>query len=113
MLGWLIWMGCATPTPSPVPTLQATMGTRPLTYTRHGECRMACRGIDEGEVRSVLATGTLIPERSRDDGRCPSHALEGRGTDGHRLRIVYAACATETKVVTAIDLDEDHHCSCP
>ncbi|MCB9676291.1 MAG: DUF4258 domain-containing protein [Alphaproteobacteria bacterium] len=93
--------------------LQSRLAARPLELTRHGECRMACRDITEAEVRAVLTSGVVDPARSRDDGQCPSHAIEGRGTDGHRLRVVFAECASETRVVTAIDLDEDHVCTCP
>ena len=88
------------------------MLARPLDITRHGACRMDCRKVDEAEVRAVLATGRLDPERTRTDGQCPSHAIEGTGTDGHRLRVVFAECADETRVVTAIDLDQDWPCDC-
>lgn len=115
MIWFALWSGCATSdvVPKKAPSIQVQMARLPLELTRHGTCRMACRGVDLDEVRSVLADGTLIPERTRTDGPCPSHAVEGRGTDGHRLRVVYAACADETRVVTAIDLDADPPCDCP
>lgn len=91
----------------------AELAARPLVLTRHGACRMACRGVDEADLRAVLARGTLIPERTRTDGQCPSHAVEGRGADGDRLRLVFAACPAETRLVTAIDLDHDGPCDCP
>jgi hypothetical protein len=74
---------------------------------------MACRHLDEAEVRQILAEGTRDPARTRTDGRCPSHALEGRTRDGQRARVVFAACPDETRVVTAIDLDTDWPCDCP
>ncbi len=90
------------------------MRSKPIVTTRHGECRMACRHIDAGEVARVLAEGRLVPERSREEpGQCPSHALEGVGDGGERLRIVFADCADEVKVVTAIDLDTEWDCDCP
>jgi hypothetical protein len=98
--------------PAAQPTIQQAMAARPLVKTHHGTCRMACRKIDDAEVTSVLNTGVLIAERTRNDGECPSHAIEGKGTDGHALRIVFAACSDETRLVTAIDLDEDWPCSC-
>ncbi len=73
---------------------------------------MDCRKVDEAEARAVLRTGRLDPARSRDDGPCPSHAIEGPGSDGHRLRVVFAACPAETRLVTAIDLDQDWACAC-
>lgn len=98
--------------PAAASPLQARMLDRPLDITRHGACRMDCRKVDEAEVRAVLAEGRLDPERTRTDGSCPSHAIEGEGSDGHRLRVVFAECADETRVVTAIDLDEDWPCDC-
>jgi hypothetical protein len=91
----------------------AAMQGQPLRTTRHGACRMACRHLDEAEVRQILAEGTRDPARTRDDGRCPSHALEGRTRDGQQARVVFAACPDETRVVTAIDLDTDWPCDCP
>lgn len=89
----------------------AAMRSRPLDYTRHARCRMDCRKIDEGEVEAILKRdGVLDPDRSRSDGACPSHALEGRTRDGQQVRVVYAACADETRVVTVIDLDTDWPC---
>jgi len=92
---------------------RAAMAARPLVTTQHGACRMACRDVTEAEVVALLHDGRWVPERTRHDGECPSHAVEGRSADGQQLRVVYAACADETRVVTAIDLGEDHDCSCP
>ncbi len=93
-------------------SLQGEMLARPLDITRHGACRMDCRKIDQGEAMTVLREGTLDPSRTRTDGPCPSHAIEGTGTDGHRLRVVFAECRDETRLVTAIDLDQDWPCDC-
>lgn len=90
----------------------ATMRGRPVAYTHHARCRMSCRKFDEDEVEQVLRDGVLDPERTRLDGACPSHALEGTTRDGQRARMVFAACSTETRVVTVIDLDTDWPCAC-
>ncbi|MCB9780609.1 MAG: DUF4258 domain-containing protein [Alphaproteobacteria bacterium] len=100
------------PAPATSPDLRAQLAARPLVLTRHGECRMACRHIDRSEVVHLLATGDLVPERSRTDGECPSHAIEGRTPDGQTARLVVAACPDETRVVTVIDLDTDWECAC-
>ena len=99
---------------SPSPSLLEQMAAQPLELTRHAQCRMKCRDITEAEVRQLLTDGHWVPERTRTDGDCPSHAVEGTSADGQTLRVVYAACADRTKVVTAIDLDEEHDCDdCP
>jgi len=121
----LLWLaGCelqAPATSSGVPAAQqaapagdavvAAMQSRPLAYSKHAACRMDCRHIDEGDVKAVLTNGERDPSRTRDDGRCPSHALHAT-EDGRRLRVVYAACPTETLVVTVIDLDKEWSCAC-
>lgn len=96
----------------PADPVVAGMQAQPLSYTRHAECRMDCRHVDPDEVQDALAHGALDPSRSRDDGRCPSHALHHTSDDGQALRVVFAACETETKVVTVIDLGTDWPCDC-
>jgi hypothetical protein len=108
---WFL-IACRTVSPGPAGDPVADMRGRPIELTRHARCRMECRHIDRGEVEHVLATGTLEPGRSRDDGRCPSHALRGTDSEGGPLRVVFAACPTKTRVVTAIDLDDDFPCAC-
>jgi hypothetical protein len=101
------------PATSPDDTL-AQLRAHPLVLTRHAQCRMACRDISRDEVTDLLSTGTWMPERTRLDGECPSHAVEGHSADGQHIRAVYAACKDETRLVTAIDLGEDHPCDdCP
>ncbi len=108
----LLLVGCALPTaPSDTPILDR-LRARPLAYTRHARCRMDCRKISEEEVRAVLATGALDPSRTRQDGSCPSYAVEGRSRDGQNLRIVYGGCDDVTLVITAIDLDTRWPCTC-
>jgi hypothetical protein len=129
MIWWLL-LACGTPLSEPNSTIQRTepltrasteqpvdpvlgrLRAKPLDYTRHGRCRMDCRHIDEGEVEQILREGSVIPERTRHDGHCPSFAVEGVTDDQQRVRIVYADCPTETRVVTAIDLGRDWPCAC-
>ena len=90
----------------------AALRSKPLRYTRHARCRMGCRFIDEDEVEEILQRGRLDPSRTRDNGQCTSYALEGRTRDEQHVRIVFADCKRETRVVTAIDLGENHPCNC-
>lgn len=125
----MIWLalcliGCEpiiapTATPTPASDAEATatvdpilgaMRARRIEYTRHGRCRMECRSVSEDEVEEILRVGTVDTSRTRTDGDCPSYAVEGVTSDKQRVRIVYAACSTKTKVVTAIDLDQDWPC---
>jgi hypothetical protein len=85
-----------------------------LKYTRHAKCRMDCRQISESEVKEILTSGT-VNQRKTDlnDRPCPTYALEGiTRADGQRVRIVFAQCEKETRVVTCIDLDREYTCHC-
>jgi hypothetical protein len=35
-----------------------------------------------------------------NDNPCPTYALQGYTNDGQHLRVIFAQCATKTKVVT-------------
>jgi hypothetical protein len=88
-----------------------------LIYTKHARCRMECREISENEVEFVLSNGIINAEKSQEeneeaDGHCPTYALEANTKDGQHVRVVFGACDKITKVITAIDLGEDHVCNC-
>lgn len=84
-----------------------------LTYTRHARCRMECRHVTEEEVKEILAQGRVNTAKSNPGDRpCPTYALEGYSHDGQHLRVVFAPCEEDTRVVTCIDLDKDWACSC-
>ncbi|MBS1622868.1 MAG: DUF4258 domain-containing protein [Bacteroidetes bacterium] len=88
-------------------------GTR-LIYTKHARCRMACRHITEADIREVLREGHVNEAKSKQEpGRCPAYAIEDeRNSDHVRLRIVFAKCETEVKVVTCIDRDDEFAFDC-
>ncbi len=85
-----------------------------LIYTKHALCRMDCRRISKEEVFEILQKGAINFNRSnRRDQPCPTFALQGRTTSGENLRVIFAQCATETKVVTCYNLEEKFECHCP
>jgi uncharacterized DUF497 family protein len=85
-----------------------------LVYTRHARCRMACRGVTEAEVEGIWRHGAVNARKSNpQDQPCPTWALEGYAADRQHLRIVFATCGNEIKVITCIDLERDFSCSCP
>ena len=94
------------------PILQR-LRNKPMRYTRHGECRMECRHISGDEVREILNNGTISHDRTRNDGQCTSYAVEGKTSDEQEVRIVYADCERETRLITAIDLGREWDCECP
>ena len=94
-------------------TVLAEMQSQPLYYTRHAKCRMQCRKIDQDEVEEILETGRINWQKSEvNDQPCATYAIEGRTRDHQNVRIVYANCSRETKVVTTIDLDRHYDCVC-
>lgn len=99
---------------SPGEVIHGKLQEHPLEYSKHAQCRMRCRGISEDEVKAILQNGDINYNKSEvHDKPCPSYAIEGKSADGQELRIVFAACDSVTKVVTAIDLGlEQDTCSC-
>ncbi|HQW17816.1 MAG TPA: DUF4258 domain-containing protein [Bacteroidia bacterium] len=86
---------------------------QPLEYTAHAKCRMQCRQISEVEVAEILRSGTINYKKSNlNDKPCPTYAIEGNTNDGQKVRIVFAACKTNTRVVTTIDIGKEHECDC-
>jgi hypothetical protein len=85
-----------------------------LIYTHHARCRMDCRHISESDIREVLREGHINPAKSQqNETPCPIYAIEeDRHKDGVRLRIVFAKCDNEVKVVTCIDRDHEFDCDC-
>jgi Domain of unknown function (DUF4258) len=102
--------GCQTPNSAKLEELS----WQKLEYTKHGECRMKCRGITEAEIKQVLKTGKVNYDKSEvHDKPFPTYAIEGNTTDGQNIRIVIADCDTISRVVTAIDLRLDNDtCEC-
>jgi Domain of unknown function (DUF4258) len=85
-----------------------------LEYTKHGSCRMQCRGITEAEIKTVLQTGKINYDKSNVRNKpCGTYAVEGNTADGQSVRIIIADCDTISRVVTAIDLKLEHDtCEC-
>ena len=91
-----------------------TLSLPELVYTKHARCRMECRLINEAEVREIIAANHTNEQKSNsNDKPCPTIAYEGYSRQSQHLRIVVAQCDKIWKVVTCIDLDNEHVCSCP
>jgi hypothetical protein len=84
-----------------------------LEYTRHALCRMNCRHISKQDIENIMKKGVINLSRSnRNDKPCPSFALQGRTPDGENLRVVFAQCNEETRVVTCYNLEKEFTCDC-
>ena len=85
-----------------------------LIYTRHARCRMDCRQIDSGEVREIMQKGVInLNKTDRHAQPCPVFALQGRTRSGESLRVFFAQCGDETRVVTCYNLEREFECDCP
>lgn len=85
-----------------------------LYYTKHALCRMDCRHISKDDIKEIMKKGIINFNRSnRRDRPCPTFALQGETSDGEKLRVVFAQCDDETKVVTCYNLEEEFECHCP
>lgn len=65
-------------------------------------------------MRLIMKKGIINFSKSNRTGRpCPTYALQGVTPDGESLRVVFAQCDEETKVVTCYNLKKDFNCYCP
>ncbi|HXC03993.1 MAG TPA: DUF4258 domain-containing protein, partial [Bacteroidia bacterium] len=81
------------------------LDTNKMVLTKHAQCRMLCRGITQEEIKDVIKHGEVNFSKSEVHATpCPKYAMEGNTKDGQHVRIICAACAAETRIVTAIDL---------
>lgn len=83
-------------------------------YTKHALCRMDCRKISKDDIDEIMKKGIINFNRSNRRGKpCPTFALQGETSDGEKLRVIFAQCTDETKVVSCYNLEEDFECHCP
>ena len=86
-----------------------------INYSKHARCRMACRHIDEQEVKDILTNGKINYNKS-ELGNNPDckrkYAVEGETRDQQKVRIIFAPCQQEVTVVTVIDLGTEWPCDC-
>lgn len=85
-----------------------------LYYTKHALCRMDCRQISEDDIKEIMKKGIINFNKSNTRDRpCPTFALQGETSDGEKLRVIFAQCNDETKVITCYNLEQDFDCHCP
>ena len=83
-----------------------------IIFSKHAKCRMACRNIDETEVKEILKNGTVNEAKIQRDKRGPTYPVEGVTHDNQRVRIVFAPKDDGLVVVTVIDLGKEWTCDC-
>lgn len=85
-----------------------------LSFTRHARCRMDCRRISQSDIDDILRKGIINYSKSdRNDRPCPTFALQGETSDGDKIRVIFAQCDAETKVITCYHLNQEFECNCP
>lgn len=83
-------------------------------FTKHARCRMKCRQITQQEIKEILLKGTVNYNKSNlQDPRGATYALEGYTKDRQHVRVIFAPKQRHLSLVTVIDIDEEHDCSCP
>ena len=84
-----------------------------LIFTHHALCRMDCRHISKEEVQEIMQKGIINFNKSNNRERpCPTFALQGRTAGGESIRVIFAQCPSETRVITCYNLEEDFECYC-
>ena len=85
-----------------------------IVYTKHALCRMDCRHISKSEINEIMEHGIINLNESDKAGRpCPVFAMQGLTSSGESIRVIFAQCPAETKVITCYNLEEDFECHCP
>lgn len=85
-----------------------------LVFTRHAQCRMNCRHISRRDVDDIMKGGIINLAKSNKAGSpCPVYALQGLTRDNESVRVIFAQCGSETRVITCYNLKEDFECHCP
>lgn len=85
-----------------------------LIYTHHALCRMDCRHISKEDVNEIMQNGIIFLNKSDlNDKPCPTFALQGFTKDNEDIRVIFAQCNDETKVITCYNLHKDFECHCP
>ncbi len=101
-------------TPNNDYNLKLDRNSSDIFFTKHARCRMKCRNISQNEVKDILANGTVNYNKSNlQDSQEPTYALEGFTNDRQHVRIIFAPKQSHLTVVTVIDIDVEHACSCP
>jgi len=83
-----------------------------IIFSKHAQCRMACRKIDESEVKDILKNGKINHKKIQRDKRGATFPVEGYTRDNQQVRIVFAPKGETLVVVTVIDLDTEWKCDC-
>ncbi|MCO6498189.1 MAG: DUF4258 domain-containing protein [Chitinophagaceae bacterium] len=84
-----------------------------LVFTKHAECRMDCRQIDESEIKEIIRNGKLNQDKSgKSDRGDYTYALEGVSHDNQTIRIVVTPQDNGLLVITVIDLKKEWACNC-
>jgi hypothetical protein len=74
---------------------------------------MGCRHISKKDIQSIMERGIINLGRSdRNEKPCPVFAIQGVTDNGESLRIIFAQCNEETKVITCYNLVKDFVCDC-
>ena len=73
---------------------------------------MACRHVDEEEIKELLKSGTINERKIEKSSRGTAYPVEGISRDGQLLRVVVAPHEEKIVVVTVIDLRQEWSCDC-
>jgi hypothetical protein len=85
-----------------------------LIYTHHALCRMDCRHISREDIDEIMQKGIIFLNKSDlNDKPCPTFALQGYTKEKEDIRVIFAQCNDETKVITCYNLHKDFECHCP
>lgn len=81
---------------------------------QHATCRMDCRFVTPDQVEQTLRRGTINARKSEPLMRpCPKYVVDAElavGAGVREVEGVFAACRSETRVITVIDKTTNWPC---
>jgi hypothetical protein len=84
-----------------------------LDFTTQALCEMNCYGVTKEAIYEVMQHGVInINGSDRRARPCPLFALQKRTKGNQYVRVIFAQCEKETKVITCYDWEKKLDCDC-
>lgn len=84
-----------------------------VVYGKDALCYMDCRRISREEIAGIIDHGSINFNKSnRRAVPCPIFALQGLTQSGKNIRVIFAQCPAETKVIACYNFGEEPDCRC-
>lgn len=80
----------------------STTRKKDIRLTKHARCRMDCRSITTGDLKTVLQRGKIVPKKSSLNAKPPKYCFEAL-VNGRKIHVVFADYPQYIRVITVIN----------